>query len=179
MCVRQALPERRHLVIATVGKLKISLNDVGMSAGYLAPAIAQIMARYKVRFRYSGCSSAEFWKPLWMKSWESLWEATESHGDFFKCLIRISLASLFGCCPLSFHCASLKKSVASSSWQCPLDSRGNYPFWITSWYSFERFVAIAYRSVSWRAVVFRLLQQGSDTHPQDFVKIFKKCFLLD
>lgn len=60
MCVRQALPERRHLVIAILGKLKISLNDVGMSAGYLAPAIAQIMARYKDRFPYSGVLQQSF-----------------------------------------------------------------------------------------------------------------------
>lgn len=176
----QALPEGRHLVIAILGKLEISLNDAGMSAGYLAPTIAQIMA-LSIRLYFVTQGVLQFFTfflpPLWKKRQESLWEATLMV-IFLKCLIRISLAAQFDHCPLSFHCACLKQSIASSSWQSSLGSRRNYPFWITFWYCLGKFVAIAYRSVSWRPVVFRLLQ-GSESHPHDFVKIFKTWFLLD
>lgn len=73
----QALPESRHLIIAILGKLKISLNDVGMSSDYLAPAIAQIMANYK--FGYSGCS---IFSSTSRDEESRISLGSHSHGDF-------------------------------------------------------------------------------------------------
>lgn len=110
----------------------------GTSACYLVLPLAQIMANFKVRLGCSGRSPVEFWKPLWMENPEPLWAATLTMIFFFflKCLIRISLAALFNHCPMSFHCAFLKKSMAPPSLQSPLDSRRNHLFQVTLWIFF-------------------------------------------
>lgn len=90
--VWQALPERRHLVIAILGKLKTSLNDVGMSAGYLAPAIAQIMAIRLDLVIHGVLQFFSFFFHAYGWRVKILFEKPLSWW-FFKCLIRISLAS--------------------------------------------------------------------------------------
>lgn len=80
----QALPEGRHLDIAILGKLEISLNDVGMSAGYLAPVIAQIMGKYKLDLITQDVLQFFSFSSTSMDDESRIYLGTHSHSDFLN-----------------------------------------------------------------------------------------------